>query len=130
MNKKVKEKLPATFEEALNLLEDSVSKLESGELTLEESLQVFERGIAASRACTGLLDQTRKRVQVLVEKEGVERLYLVVETKGTLSPDMLRDKEAAKVECGKIHFKEIGQASDAASYVVARTWDDVMSVIL
>jgi exodeoxyribonuclease VII small subunit len=70
VNKKVKEKLPATFEEALNLLEDSVSKLESGELTLEESLQVFERGIAASRACTGLLDQTRKRVQVLVEKEG------------------------------------------------------------
>ena len=69
MSKKTKEQ-PATFEEALNLLEDSVSQLETGELTLEESLEVFERGIAASRACASLLDQTRKRVQVLVEKDG------------------------------------------------------------
>ena len=69
MSKKNKEQ-PATFEEALNLLEDSVAKLETGELTLEESLEVFERGIAASRACASLLDQTRKRVQVLVEKNG------------------------------------------------------------
>ena len=67
---------------------------------------------------------------VLVEQEGVERLYLVVETKGTLSPDMLRDTEAAKVECGKVHFKAIGKTPDAASYVVARTWDGVMSVVL
>ena len=69
MSKKNTEQ-PATFEEALNLLEDSVAKLETGELTLEESLEVFEGGIAASRACASLLDQTRKRVQVLVEKNG------------------------------------------------------------
>jgi len=61
---------PATFEAAMEQLEDSVGQLESGELTLEESLEVFEQGIAASRACTTLLDQTRKRVQVLVEKAG------------------------------------------------------------
>ena len=61
---------PTSFEEALNLLEDSVAQLESGELTLEESLEVFERGIAASRSCARLLDKTRKRVQVLVERDG------------------------------------------------------------
>ena len=57
------------FEEAMEQLEDCVARLESGELGLDESLEVFERGIAASRACARLLDETR-RVQVLVEKAG------------------------------------------------------------
>jgi len=63
---------PISFEDAMENLEDCVSSLESGELTLEQSLEIFERGIAASRACAGLLDQSRKRVQVLVEKVGGE----------------------------------------------------------
>ena len=58
------------FEAAMEQLEDCVARLESGELGLDESLEVFERGIAASRACARLLDETRKRVQVLVEKAG------------------------------------------------------------
>ena len=60
----------ATFEEAMEELEDCVARLESGDLGLDESLDVFERGIAASRACARLLDETRKRVQVLVERSG------------------------------------------------------------
>ncbi len=60
---------PVSFEQALEQLEESVARLESGELSLEEALQVFEKGIAASRACTRYLDQARKRVQVLVEGE-------------------------------------------------------------
>ena len=58
-----------SFEEALQQLEDSVGRLESGDLNLEEALQVFEQGITASRTCTRWLDQTRKRVQVLVADE-------------------------------------------------------------
>ena len=58
-----------SFEEALEQLEDSVGRLESGDLNLEEALQVFEQGITASRTCTRWLDQTRKRVQVLVADE-------------------------------------------------------------
>jgi exodeoxyribonuclease VII small subunit len=58
-----------SFEEALEQLEGSVERLESGDLNLEEALQVFEQGIAASRTCTRWLDQTRKRVQVLVADE-------------------------------------------------------------
>ena len=61
---------PASFEDAMEQLEDSVSRLESGDLTLEESLEVFEQGIAASRACAQRLKQTRKRVQALVRKHG------------------------------------------------------------
>jgi exodeoxyribonuclease VII small subunit len=59
-----------TFEEAMEDLERCVERLESDDLTLEEALAVFERGVAASRACAGLLDQSRQRVRVLVEKAG------------------------------------------------------------
>lgn len=60
---------PVSFEQALEQLEDSAARLEQGELSLEEALQIFERGVAASRACARYLDQARKRVQVLQEDE-------------------------------------------------------------
>ena len=64
-----------SFEEALTLLEESVERLEAGELKLEEALAVFEQGVAASRTCSQWLDQTRKRVQVLTsDDEGQFRL--------------------------------------------------------
>ena len=64
-----------TFEQALEQLEDSATRLEQGELSLEDALQVFERGVAASRTCARHLDQARKRVQVLQEDgEGNFRL--------------------------------------------------------
>ena len=44
---------------------------------------------------------------MLVEKDGAERLYFVVETKSSLFTDDLRDKEGAKIECGKAHFKAL-----------------------
>ncbi len=62
----------ATFDSSMEHLEDCVERLETGQLSLEEALAVFEQGIAASRQCAGLLDQSRKRVQVLVEKAGGE----------------------------------------------------------
>ena len=54
-----------SFEEALAVLEESVQHLEAGDLKLEEALEVFEKGVAASRTCGQWLDQTRERVQVL-----------------------------------------------------------------
>jgi type III restriction enzyme len=64
---------------------------------------------------------------VLVEKDGDERLYLVVETKAGLFADDLRDKESKKIECGKAHFKALAVNESSAKYVVARTVDDVLS---
>jgi exodeoxyribonuclease VII small subunit len=57
---------PANFEKALEQLEANVERLENGELSLEDALQAFEKGVAASRACTQWLEQTRQRVQVLM----------------------------------------------------------------
>jgi exodeoxyribonuclease VII small subunit len=64
--------MSSTFEEALALLEQSVERLETGDLKLEEALSVFEKGVAASRSCNKSLEETRKRVQVLTTDEGGE----------------------------------------------------------
>ena len=64
---------------------------------------------------------------VLWENDGAERLYFVVETKSGLFTDDLRDKEKAKNECGRAHFKALAVRESPARYVVARNLDDVFS---
>ena len=49
---------------------------------------------------------------VLVEVDGQEKLYFVVETKATLFPEDLRPPEQAKIDCGKKHFKALGTEVD------------------
>ena len=63
---------------------------------------------------------------VLIEKDGAERLYLVVETKSSLFKDDLRGTEGAKIECGKAHFKALAVGDNPARYVVATRFDDLM----
>jgi len=58
---------------------------------------------------------------VLVEIDGAERLYFVVETKSSLFADDLREKENAKIECGKAHFAAIADGDNPAKYVKAST---------
>ncbi|MEO6825248.1 MAG: restriction endonuclease subunit R, partial [Nitrosospira sp.] len=64
---------------------------------------------------------------VLVEQDGDERLYFVVETKSSLFIDDLRDMESAKIECGKAHFQALVVGDSPAQYIVARTVDDVLA---
>jgi type III restriction enzyme len=64
---------------------------------------------------------------VLVEKDGVERLYFVVETKSGLFKDDLRDREWAKMECGKAHFNALAVGYNPAQFVTARNIDDLMA---
>ncbi len=64
---------------------------------------------------------------VLVEKDGTEKLYFVVETKSSLFTDDLRDKESAKIECGKAHFKALAVGENPAEFVQARNIDDLMA---
>lgn len=56
-----------TFETALQELELIVKKMESGELTLEESLKQYEAGIKHSQFCLKILDSIEKKVTVLNE---------------------------------------------------------------
>ncbi|MFM9104925.1 MAG: restriction endonuclease subunit R, partial [Cyanobium sp.] len=64
---------------------------------------------------------------VLVAKPEGERLYLVVETKSSLFTDDLRDKESAKINCGKAHFNALADLSNPARYLTARSMDDVLT---
>ncbi len=63
---------------------------------------------------------------VLVEKEGEERLYFVVETKGSLLVQDLRTKEAARIACGRAHFEALSIGENPARYVVATDTADLM----
>lgn len=62
---------------------------------------------------------------VLIEKDGEERLYFVVETKSSLFDDDLRDREGAKIECGKAHFKALSVGDDPAQFRRARDVSDL-----
>ena len=55
-----------TFEEALENLEKTVERLESGDLSLEKALQEFEKGVKMSRICTQKLEETEKKVELLL----------------------------------------------------------------
>jgi len=52
-----------SFEEALKKLEDIVAKLESDEITLDESIQLYEEGIKLSRYCTKRLEEAEQRIE-------------------------------------------------------------------
>jgi type III restriction enzyme len=66
---------------------------------------------------------------VLVQEDDQERLYLVVETKGTLFADALRNQEAAKIKCGEAHFKSLALGENPAKFIKAAKLDDVFAVI-
>lgn len=57
-----------TFEKELEELEAVVKKLESGDLPLEESLKLFERGVGLSDSCRRQLDAAETRVEILVKR--------------------------------------------------------------
>ena len=58
------------FENALEELETLVTSMEEGELSLEESLQAFEKGIKLTRECQTALKQAEQKVQVLISENG------------------------------------------------------------
>jgi exodeoxyribonuclease VII small subunit len=60
---------PPDFETALKRLEEIVKKLESGDLSLENTLDLFEEGIRLSRFCHAKLGQAERRVEILLKDE-------------------------------------------------------------
>lgn len=62
------------FEKALQELEKLVEKMEEGDLSLEESLLQFERGVALTRSCQKALAQAEQKVQILLKNAGKDDL--------------------------------------------------------
>ncbi|HOG12829.1 MAG: exodeoxyribonuclease VII small subunit [Smithellaceae bacterium] len=57
------------FEDALEKLEEIVREMEAGELPLDAALKSFEEGIRLIRFCSAKLDETQRRVELLLEKD-------------------------------------------------------------
>jgi exodeoxyribonuclease VII small subunit len=62
------------FEQSLQELETLVEKMEAGNLSLEESLKYFERGVALTRNCQKALAEAEQKVRILLEKNGKAQL--------------------------------------------------------
>ncbi len=60
------------FEEAMRELEETVKKLESGDVTLEESMALFEKGVNLSRTCQKLLGEAQLKVTKLIAENDTE----------------------------------------------------------
>ena len=60
------------FESSLAALEKIVRELERGELPLEKSLELFERGVKLSRECQERLQEAERRIEVLLQRDGGE----------------------------------------------------------
>ena len=58
------------FEASLAELEAIVEKLEQGDLSLDDSLKQFERGVALTRACQTALKQAEQKVEILLRRAG------------------------------------------------------------
>ena len=58
------------FETALENLEQLVSSMESGDLSLEDSLKAFEKGIKLTRECQTALKKAQQKIQILINEEG------------------------------------------------------------
>ncbi|MGA2712029.1 MAG: exodeoxyribonuclease VII small subunit [Bryobacteraceae bacterium] len=60
----------ASFESSLDELEKVVKEMESGDLSLDRSLELFSRGIELSESCRKQLEEAETRVEMLIRKEG------------------------------------------------------------
>lgn len=70
MAKKIPENSPvAHFEQSLDELEQLVEKMEHGEMSLEDSLAAYERGVGLYRRCQSALEQAELRVRLLSDPE-------------------------------------------------------------
>ena len=58
------------FEEMMKKLEEIVNELETGDVPLEEALKKYEEGVKLIQACRKRLDETKRKVEVLIKKDG------------------------------------------------------------
>jgi exodeoxyribonuclease VII small subunit len=59
-----------SFESCLDELEKVVKELEAGDLSLDRSLELFERGMSLSEACRKQLEEAETRVEMLIRRDG------------------------------------------------------------
>lgn len=66
----MKEDKKQSFEEEMVKLEEIVTELEKGDLSLDDSVKKFEEGINISKECNKMLETAEKKISILLEKDG------------------------------------------------------------
>src|SRR5438552_3046898 len=85
---------PKTFESSLEELERIVRELEQGELTLEKSLELFERGVKLSRECQERLSQAERRIEMLTRDNQGRAIVTAFEPESELTASTSDDDDA------------------------------------
>jgi exodeoxyribonuclease VII small subunit len=83
----------AGFEQQLTQLETVVERLERGDLTLDESVRLFEEGMKLSHACKEQLEEAEGRIQVLVETKGGKMQVAELELDGEDEPEAEEEED-------------------------------------
>jgi exodeoxyribonuclease VII small subunit len=82
---------PKSFEASLEALEEIVQALESGDLPLEKSLELFEEGIRLSRQCQERLNQAERRIEVLLRDNQGRPVVTAFESANAIAEDGSKD---------------------------------------
>jgi exodeoxyribonuclease VII small subunit len=100
------------FEVSLKKLEDAVNRLESGDLSLDDSLRVFEEGVKHASLCSRKLNEAQKKVELLLKRKdgSLYKEEFQVDAKARSTPNGFRKR-------GRIHARSRRQlaASNAAA---------------
>ncbi|MBI4650187.1 exodeoxyribonuclease VII small subunit [Candidatus Desantisbacteria bacterium] len=90
------------FEDGLTKLEEIVNKLESGNLSLDDSLKYFEEGISLSRLCTQKLNEVEKKIEIITKNKNgdLEAKSFMENENVDLNKDKFKidDKDVAKAQ--------------------------------
>ncbi len=92
-----------TFESSLSALEKIVSQLEQGDLSLEESLKLFEGGVKLSRECQERLNQAERRIEILLTDENGNPALQAIQTE-----DLREEMRPPKIK-RRIVFEDNGE---------------------
>lgn len=104
---------------------EGVEKHFAEQLEINEAVKVYAKLPAWFKVPTPLGSYNPDWAVLVQDRDG-ERLYLVVETKGSLVMEDLRSKEGAKIACGKAHFAALFVQEPRARYQVGRDLGDVL----
>jgi exodeoxyribonuclease VII small subunit len=88
-----------TFEASLQELEKIVRRLEDGDLSLEESLKLFEKGVKLARECQERLNQAERRIEILLKDEDGNPALQAIDT-GDLQADVRGTKNKRRIVFG------------------------------
>jgi exodeoxyribonuclease VII small subunit len=81
----ITERNEISFEQAMEQLEEIVNKLESGDVPLEQAIEMFQEGMRLSHLCGQKLDQVERKIEMLIEVEGgFDKKPFEIEDKGDI----------------------------------------------